>query len=127
VEDNRLNQQFVVRLLENQGHRVTVVDHGAAALTVLQEQPYDVVLMDLQMPGMDGFETTAAIRAQEGATHTHVPIIALTAHAMQGDRERCFASGMDGYVAKPIQVKELLTLLACLVADKPFASPSEAS
>jgi CheY-like chemotaxis protein len=91
-----------------------VVQNGREALAALDEQRFDAVLMDIQMPEMDGFEATAAMRAQEGTTGTHVPIIAMTAHAMQGDRERCLEAGMDGYVAKPIRAKELFEALESL-------------
>jgi signal transduction histidine kinase/AmiR/NasT family two-component response regulator len=107
AEDNVVNQRLAARLLEKQGHSVTVVDNGQAALTTLAQQPFDLVLMDVQMPGMDGLETTAAIRAQERGTQEHLPIIALTAHAMQGDQERCFAVGIDAYVPKPMQADAL--------------------
>jgi CheY-like chemotaxis protein len=88
---------------------VTVAGTGRAALGALAQQSFDLVLMDVQMPEMDGLEATAAIRAQEQTTHTHLPILAMTAHAMKGDRERCVAAGMDGYVTKPLQVTELFT------------------
>ncbi len=107
AEDNPINQTLAVRLLEKLGHRVVVVEDGQAALDMLAQRPFDLVLMDVQMPGMDGLEATAAIRAREGATGTHTPIIAMTAHAMQGDRERCWAAGMDGYVSKPIKLDDL--------------------
>jgi two-component system sensor histidine kinase/response regulator len=83
------------------------VENGLAALAALAQQPFDLVLMDVQMPEMDGLETTAAIRAQEQGTGRHLPIVALTSHAMQGDQERCFAAGVDAYVSKPIKVDEL--------------------
>jgi two-component system sensor histidine kinase/response regulator len=114
AEDSPVNQKVVIRLLEKWGHTVVVVQNGREALAALDEQRFDAVLMDIQMPEMDGFEATAARRAQEGATGTHVPIIAMTAHAMQGDRERCLEAGMDGYVAKPIRAKELFEALESL-------------
>ena len=98
AEDNRVNQMVAVRILEKQGHTVAVVGDGQAALTALAQEAFDLVLMDIQMPVLDGLEATAAIRAQEKTQGTHVPIIAMTAHAMRGDRERCLAAGMDGYV-----------------------------
>jgi two-component system, sensor histidine kinase and response regulator len=112
AEDNLVNQQLAVRLLERQGDRVIVANNGRRALDLLIESGFhgfDAVLMDVQMPEMDGLEATAEIRRMEQQTHTHVPIIAMTAHAMKGDRERCIAAGMDGYVAKPIS---LITLMA---------------
>ena len=111
AEDNAVNQVLAVRLLEKQGHTVTVAGDGREALAALEKQAFDLVLMDVQMPVMDGFEATAGIRSQEKATGAHIPIIAMTAHAMKGDRERCLAAGMDGYIAKPIQPKELYETL----------------
>jgi len=111
AEDNAVNQVLAVRLLEKQGHTVTVAGDGRVALAALEKQAFDLVLMDVQMPVMDGFEATAGIRSQEKATGAHIPIIAMTAHAMKGDRERCLAAGMDGYIAKPIQPKELYETL----------------
>jgi two-component system, sensor histidine kinase and response regulator len=107
AEDNAVNQRLAVRLLEKQGHAVVVANNGREALAVLERQSFDLVLMDVQMPEMDGFEATAAIRAREAGGERRLPIIAMTAHAMKGDRERCLAAGMDGYVAKPIQPHEL--------------------
>jgi CheY-like chemotaxis protein len=102
AEDNAVNQRLAARLLEKQGHSAVVVGTGRAALKALDEQEFDLVLMDVQMPDMDGLEATAAIRGREKGNVKRVPIIAMTAHAMSGDRERCLAAGMDGYVAKPI-------------------------
>jgi two-component system sensor histidine kinase/response regulator len=119
AEDSVVNQALAVRLLEKQGHTVVVVGDGQAALAALARQPFDLVLMDVQMPAMDGLKATAAIRAQEHATGAHLPIIALTAHAMHGDRERCLAAGMDGYLAKPIKAHDLdeaIALVACSAA-----------
>ena len=114
AEDNAVNQHLAARLLEKRGHTVAVANNGREALAIFANAAFDVVLMDAQMPEMDGFEATAAIREHERATQTHVPIIALTAHAMKGDDQRCLAAGMDGYVAKPIQAKELLAVIARL-------------
>jgi CheY-like chemotaxis protein len=108
AEDNAINRELVVRLLSKRGHAVVVAANGKQAVSALETQSFDVVLMDVQMPEMDGFEATAAIRQKEKAIGTHVPIIALTAHAMKGDRERCLAGGMDGYVSKPVQAEELI-------------------
>jgi len=107
AEDNAVNQKVAVRYLEKMGHQVRVANNGKEALAALDEERFDLVLMDLQMPELDGFETTAAIRARERTHGGHLPIIAMTAHAMKGDRERCLSAGMDAYVAKPIQADEL--------------------
>jgi len=96
-----------VRTLEKRGHTVIVANNGKEALGLLESKPFDLVLMDVQMPEMGGFEATAAIRKKEKGTKTHLPIIAMTAHAMKGDRERCLHAGMDGYVPKPINAREL--------------------
>jgi PAS domain S-box-containing protein len=111
VEDNTVNQTLAVRLLEKHGHQVTVVGDGRKALAALDQKEFDLVLMDIQMPEMDGFEATAAIREREQCTGGHLPIIAMTAHAMKGDRERCLSAGMDGYVSKPIHIQELFTVM----------------
>src|SRR6266403_1540675 len=108
AEDNAINRTLVVRLLSKRGHSVVVASNGKQAVSALETQTFDVVLMDIQMPEMDGFEATAAIRQKEKAIGAHIPIIALTAHAMKGDRERCVAGGMDGYVSKPVQAEELI-------------------
>ena len=107
AEDGVINQQVAVRLLEERGHSVEVVNNGRAAVERVAEQPFDVVLMDVQMPEMDGIEATAAIRRAEAQTGGHIPIVAMTAHAMKGDRDRFLAAGMDGYVAKPVRPHEL--------------------
>jgi CheY-like chemotaxis protein len=106
AEDNVVNQKLGVRLLEKHGHAVVVVANGREAIEALERECFDVVLMDVQMPEMDGFEATAEIRRLE-APGGRLPIVAMTAHAMKGDRERCLAAGMDAYVAKPIQPREL--------------------
>jgi CheY-like chemotaxis protein len=107
AEDNLVNQTLAARLIEKRGHAVTVVSSGREALAALETGSFDAILMDVQMPEMDGFEATAAIRNKEKTTGQHVPIIAMTAYAMRGDRERCLAAGMDSYVSKPIRPEEL--------------------
>ena len=97
-----VNQRVVLRMLQKRGHTVTVAGDGREALDALEREPFDLVLMDVQMPEMGGFEATAAIRAREQQTGRHTRIVAMTAHAMTGDRERCLAAGMDGYLSKPI-------------------------
>jgi CheY-like chemotaxis protein len=114
AEDNRVNQRVALHTLEKQGHTVVVVGDGQAALTALAQAPFDLVLMDIQMPVLDGLAATAAIRAQEQTQGTHVPIIAMTAHAMRGDRERCLVAGMDGYVTKPLKATDLAVAIAQL-------------
>ena len=116
AEDNVVNQKVAVRILERQGHNVEVAENGKEALKLLESRTFDVVLMDVQMPEMNGFEATACIRSLERTTGAHLPIIAMTANAMKGDRERCLAAGMDGYVSKPIKIPELLEALQTLTA-----------
>jgi CheY-like chemotaxis protein len=108
AEDNLVNQRLALRTLEKWGCSVTVAVDGKEALEALDRQTFDVVLMDVQMPRIGGFEATAAIREKERQTGTHLPILALTAHAMTGDRERCLEAGMDDYISKPIRARELL-------------------
>jgi CheY-like chemotaxis protein len=111
AEDNSVNQRLIARLLEKRGHNVVLAQNGREALQTLEHQHFDIVLMDIQMPEMDGFEATKLIREKEKASGTHLPIIALTAHAMQGDEENCLACGMDGYVTKPIKLEELFSVI----------------
>jgi len=111
AEDNRVNQMLARCLLEKRGHAVSVVDDGRAVLAALDHGSFDIVLMDIQMPGIDGFEATAAIRKQERKSGAHILIVAMTAHAFKGDRERCLAAGMDAYVSKPIRQQELYATL----------------
>ncbi|HMF61847.1 MAG TPA: response regulator, partial [Vicinamibacterales bacterium] len=110
AEDNVVNQLIAERLLQRAGWTVVTVTDGAAAVARAAAERYDLILMDCEMPGMDGYEATAAIRRGEG-TARHTPIVALTATAMQGDRERCLAAGMDDYVSKPIDVHTLTAVL----------------
>jgi len=107
AEDNAVNQKLMVRMLEKRGHQVSTAENGLEVLYRLEEQTFDLILMDIQMPEMDGFEAAGAIRTRERKEGGHIPIIALTAHAMKGDRERCLEAGMDDYVTKPVKPKEL--------------------
>jgi len=111
AEDNRVNQAVVRGLLGKRGYRVELANDGREALEKITREAFDVVLMDVQMPELDGLETTALIRQREAADGGHIPIIAMTAHALKGDRERCLAAGMDGYLSKPIRIDELLEQL----------------
>ncbi len=112
AEDNRVNQMVAVAVLRKLGFQVDVATNGLEAINALRRQPYDLVLMDCQMPEMDGFEATATVRAAAPAElNPQVPIVALTAHAMKGDRERCLAAGMDDYLAKPLQIDEVRAVL----------------
>lgn len=112
ADDNLVNLRLARSLLAKQGHSAVAVGSGREALSALQQQNFDLVLMDVQMPDMDGFETTKAIRAQERISKKHLPIVAMTAHAMSGDRERCLAAGMDSYVTKPVDAIKLFTAIA---------------
>jgi PAS domain S-box-containing protein len=124
AEDNQVNQLVAKRIFEKLGHQVTVVGNGREALSAVQAGNFDLVAMDVQMPEMDGLDATAAIRAWEKATGTHTPILAMTAHAMKGDRERCLAAGMDGYTSKPIRIGDLEPAIAQLVnPSKPAEGP----
>jgi PAS domain S-box-containing protein len=118
AEDNLVNQRLVVRLLEKRGHRVVVAGTGLEALQALEKESFDLVLMDVQMPEMDGLEATAAIRRREKSSGLHQPVVALTAHAMKGDREKCLAAGMEGYLTKPIRPQELDQLLEIYVGRR---------
>jgi PAS domain S-box-containing protein len=111
AEDNVVNQRLASRILEKGGHSVVVVSSDKAAMAALQHETIDLVLMDVQMPEMDGLEATMAIRKDEIGRNRHIPIIAMTAHAMTGDRDRCLAAGMDGYISKPIRAHDLLSLV----------------
>ena len=108
AEDNPVNQELAVHLLESRGHAVSVAENGRQALSMTEKHKFDLVLMDVQMPEMGGLEATQAIREREKESKTHIPIIAMTAHAMRGDREKCLAAGMDAYVAKPLDPKGFL-------------------
>jgi CheY-like chemotaxis protein len=122
AEDSLVNQKLAVALLEGQGHKVKLVNNGQEAIAALQTEKFDMVLMDLQMPEMDGLEATRRIRVSEQYTGIHIPIVAMTAHALKGDRERCLEAGMDAYVAKPIRADELFDTIEAL-----FAATGEAA
>ena len=111
AEDTPANQKVVTFILNKRGHHVEVAENGQQALTAVCQQDFDVVLMDLQMPVMDGFQATQAIRKLADPRRARLPIIAVTAHALKGDAERCLAAGMDGYLSKPVQREELLELI----------------
>ena len=125
AEDNAVNQRLVQRLLERRGHVPTIVGDGAEAVAALSNGSFDLVLMDVQMPNMDGFQATAAIREREKQTGGHIPIIAMTAHAMRGDRERCLAAGMDGYVSKPLRSDDFYAAVESCGQDLAAASSGE--
>ena len=112
AEDNVVNQRVAIRLLEKQGHSIVLASNGREAVAAVEREAFDVVLMDVQMPDMSGLEATALIRRRELTTGDHLPIIAMTAHAMKGDREACLDAGMDSYISKPIQSAELYKVLA---------------
>ena len=111
AEDNQVNRVVAVRMLEKRGHKVTVAANGREAVAAVRQEQFDLVLMDVQMPEMDGFEATATIRQAEAGTGRHLPIFALTAHAMKGDAERCRIAGMDGYLPKPIRPADLYAIV----------------
>ena len=123
AEDNLTNQKLATRVLEKRNHSVTVVANGREALEALENDNYDLVLMDMQMPEMDGFEATALLREKEKSTGRRQPVVAMTALAMNGDRERCLAVGMDGYISKPIRPQELDDVLDTYINQKPTAAP----
>ncbi|MGA8939699.1 MAG: response regulator [Acidobacteriaceae bacterium] len=125
AEDNPVNQTLAMRILQKLGHNVHVVNNGREALERSQAEEFDVILMDVQMPEMDGLEATTAIRDAEGSTGKHVPIVAMTAHAMKGDKEKCLSAGMDGYLSKPIRVDGLKQALAETTKAQSMHQPSE--
>jgi CheY-like chemotaxis protein/HPt (histidine-containing phosphotransfer) domain-containing protein len=122
AEDNPTNQKLVSALLDQKGHQVTVVSNGRLAMERAAADSFDVILMDVQMPEMSGLEATAAIREKERGTPAHVPIVALTARAMAGDREQCIAAGMDAYVSKPLRADELFAAIDSVIAPSSQAS-----
>ncbi len=127
AEDSAVNQKVVAGMLEKEGHAVTLAGNGRAALAAVAAQGFDLVLMDVQMPEMDGLEATAAIRARQRRSGEHVPIVAMTAHALKGDRQRCLEAGMDEYLSKPIHSRDLLEVIdrALAVAAAAEPAPSE--
>jgi len=124
AEDNAVNQELALHLLEQRGHTVTLAENGLQAIAAIEKQKFDVVLMDLQMPEMGGLEATETIRSKEKSSGSRLPIIAMTAHAMRGDREKCLAAGMDGYVSKPLDAKTFLQTVEEIARGK-AASPRE--
>jgi CheY-like chemotaxis protein len=121
AEDNQVNQLLATRIFQKLGHHVTVVSNGREALSAVKSGQFDLVAMDVQMPEMDGLDATTAIRAWEKSTGTHIPIMAMTAHAMKGDRERCLTAGMDGYASKPIRIGELEQTIAQMASPSKLA------
>ena len=126
AEDNLVNQKLAMRMLERRNHLVTVVANGREALQALEHDAFDLVLMDMQMPEMDGFEATAVLREREMSSGRRQPVIAMTALAMNGDRERCLAAGMDGYLSKPIRPQELDEVLDAYSSRKAGSKDVEA-
>ena len=108
AEDNVINQKVAVHILEKKGHKVSVANNGQEVLQALKKDRFDLILMDVQMPKIDGLEAVASIREKEIKTGFHIPIIAMTAHALKGDRERCLDAGMDDYIAKPLRAEMLM-------------------
>ena len=121
AEDNPVNQRLAASLIQRRGHRVTIVGNGRDAVDTVAAQPFDVVLMDVQMPEMGGFEATGIIRARERDSGAHLPIIAITAHVMKGDRERCLAAGMDDYITKPFDSRNLCRVIEAAAGAAPAA------
>ena len=126
VEDNPANQKLATYVLQDRGHLVEIAGDGQEAIRLTERNRYDMILMDVQMPGMDGLEATAAIRKREDGSR-RVPIIAMTAHAMKGDRDRCLAAGMDGYLSKPIDGHEMIALVETLAAGSPSVAAGAVS
>lgn len=118
ADDNAVNGRLITKLLESVGHHITCATNGKQALDLVTTKNFDLILMDVEMPEMDGFQATAAIR-ENRHEKPHIPIYALTAHAGEGDRERCLAAGMDGYLSKPIQIDELVKIVAKIASSRP--------
>jgi len=125
AEDSLVNQRLALGLLERHGHRVAIANNGREALDQSAADSFDVILMDVQMPELDGLEATRLIRERERGSQRHVPIVAMTAHALKGDRERCLAAGMDEYVSKPVRERQLLTALRTVLGQEVAALPDE--
>jgi two-component system sensor histidine kinase/response regulator len=125
AEDNKVNQKLAISVLNKLGCHVTLAENGRQAVAKSQTEEFDVTLMDVQMPEMDGFEATAVIREQEQKTGKRAMIIAMTAHAMKGDRERCLAAGMDDYLSKPVRFQELKDKLSEVVNSGDSNDPPE--
>jgi CheY-like chemotaxis protein len=126
AEDNAVNRLLVTALLGKRGYTIVTVVNGREAVAAVREDVFDIVLMDVQMPEMDGLEATAAIRKLEAVSGAHVPIVALTAHAMKGDREICVAAGMDEYLSKPINPAQLFALIESLTGVPASTTPDAA-
>lgn len=126
AEDNLVNQRVAIYMLEKQGHQVTGTMNGEEALAAMEKENFELILMDVQMPKMDGFQATQMIRAKEKETGFHLPIIAMTAHAMKGDREKCLAIGMDDYISKPLNVKQLSETIARVMSLIPAMAKDSA-
>lgn len=118
AEDNEINQQLAVQFLDMRGHSVQVARNGVEVIAALETGRFDVILMDIQMPEMDGFRATTLIREKEGITGEHIPIVAMTGFAMKGDRQRCLDAGVDAYLSKPIRSRELFEAIEQLAAPR---------
>ena len=118
MEDDLISRTLASTVLTHNGHSVATAANGVEALWLVERRPFDVILMDVQMPQMDGFEATEKIRGRESRTGGRGPIVAMTAHAVKGDRERCLAAGMDDYISKPLDLSQLLALLGTIAASK---------
>ena len=124
AEDNLVNQSLIAAVLEKAGHQVVLAVDGLEALAAFERQPFDLILMDVQMPRMDGLAATEGIRAAEKTSGRHVPIVALTAHAMKGDRELCIGAGMDDYLTQPIDLSDLRATIRMWTERKSPVSPA---
>ena len=127
VEDDPISRTLASTVLRHNGHSVATAANGVEALRLVERRPFDVILMDIQMPRMDGIEATGQIRQRESRTGGRVPIVALTAHAMKGDRERCLAAGMDDYISKPLDMNQLLAVVGKIASRNDVAAPRNAA